>query len=70
MNRRSSLKKHRQDRVKEEILEASRSVLLSEGFAGLTLAAVARELELTKAAPCASGDSTARRVMKQFVQYS
>lgn len=50
MNRRSSLKKHRQDRVKEEILEASRRVLLSEGAAGLTLAAVARELELTKAA--------------------
>jgi len=50
MNRRSSRKKHRQDRVREEILDAARRVLLTEGLAGMTLAAVARELELTKAA--------------------
>lgn len=50
MNRRASLKEHRQERVREEILEAARKVLLSRGVAGLTLAAVARELELTKAA--------------------
>lgn len=50
MNRRSSLKRHRQERVREEILDATRSVLLSQGLAGLTLSAVARELDLTKAA--------------------
>jgi len=50
MNRRSSLKKRRQDQVREEILEAAREVLLNEGVAGLTLSAVARNLELTKAA--------------------
>ncbi len=50
MKRRESLKKHRQERAREEILDASRAVLLAEGFAGLTLTAVARELGLTKAA--------------------
>jgi len=50
MDRRNALKKRRQDQVREEILDATRRVLLSRGLAGLTLAAVARELELTKAA--------------------
>lgn len=43
-------KRRRQEQVREEILEATRAVLLEKGVAGLTLAAVARELELTKAA--------------------
>jgi AcrR family transcriptional regulator len=50
MDRRSTLKKRRQDQVREEILDATRRVLLSRGLAGMTLTAVARELELTKAA--------------------
>ena len=50
MDRRNILKKRRQEQVREEILDAARRVLLNQGLAGLTLTAVARELELTKAA--------------------
>jgi len=48
--RRPSLKHSRQERVREEILDAARRVLLDQGVAGMTLTAVARELGLTKAA--------------------
>lgn len=50
MDRRDARKKRRQEQVREEILDAARRVLLSRGLPGLTLAAVARELQLTKAA--------------------
>ena len=50
MDRRDARKKRRQEQVREEILDAARRVLLSQGLPGLTLAAVARELQLTKAA--------------------
>ena len=50
MDRRNILRKRRQEQVREEILDAARRVLLNQGLAGLTLTAVARELELTKAA--------------------
>ena len=50
MDRRDARKRRRQEQVREEILDAARSVLLSRGLPGLTLAAVARELQLTKAA--------------------
>ena len=43
-------KERRREQVREEILDAARKVLLSEGLASLTLSAVARELQLTKAA--------------------
>jgi len=38
------------EQAREEILEAARRVLLKRGLQGLTLAAVAREVQLTKAA--------------------
>jgi AcrR family transcriptional regulator len=47
---REQRKERRQEQVREEILLAGRRVLLDKGFQGLTLAAVARELQLTKAA--------------------
>lgn len=50
MDRRTAIKERRQEQVREEILAAARRVLLSLGLGGLTLAAVARELGLTKAA--------------------
>ena len=50
MNRQKAWKERRQEQVREEILEAARRVLLSRGLPGLTLTAVARELQLTKAA--------------------
>jgi AcrR family transcriptional regulator len=50
VNQRIARKERRQEQVREEILEATRRVLLSRGAAGLTLAAIARELQLTKAA--------------------
>ena len=50
MDRREVRKKRRQDQVREEILDASRRVILAGGLSGLTLSAVARELQLTKAA--------------------
>jgi AcrR family transcriptional regulator len=40
----------RREQARTEILDATRRVLLDRGLAGLTLAAVARELQLTKAA--------------------
>jgi AcrR family transcriptional regulator len=40
----------RREHVREEILAATRAVLLDRGLAGLTLAAVAQEVQLTKAA--------------------
>lgn len=43
-------KVRRQEQVRVEILDAARNVLLSRGLSGLTMAAVARELQLTKAA--------------------
>lgn len=43
-------KVRRQEQVRDEILDAARKVLLSRGLSGLTMAAVARELQLTKAA--------------------
>lgn len=48
--RRQALKEQRHDQVREEILEATMSVLLRKGPGGFTLNAVARELQLTKAA--------------------
>ena len=50
MDRRTAIKKRRQEQVRVEILDAARRVLLSRGLGGLTLTAVAHELELTKAA--------------------
>ena len=50
MVRQKLRKERRQEQVREEILDAARRVLLSRGLPGLTLAAVARELQLTKAA--------------------
>ena len=50
MDKRNVRKERRREQVREEILDAARRVLLSGGLASLTLAAVARELELTKAA--------------------
>jgi len=50
MDRRQVRKERRQEQTREEILDAARKVLLSRGLPGLTLAAVARELQLTKAA--------------------
>lgn len=50
MDPRESRRERRRDNVREEILDAARAVLLDKGIAGLTLAAVARELQLTKAA--------------------
>ncbi len=50
MDARDIRKKRRREQVREEILGAARAVLLDRGLGGLTLAAVARELELTKAA--------------------
>lgn len=50
MDRRTAIKKRRQEQVRVEILDATRRVLLSRGLGGLTLTAVAHELELTKAA--------------------
>jgi len=50
MDRQKLRKERRQEQVREEILEAASKVLLSKGLPGLTLAAVARELQLTKAA--------------------
>ena len=43
-------RERRRDQVREEILDATRSVLLQRGLTGLTLAAVAKEVQLTKAA--------------------
>ncbi len=43
-------KRKRRELAREEILAASRKVLLDRGLVGLTLSAVARELNLTKAA--------------------
>jgi AcrR family transcriptional regulator len=50
MDPREIRKERRQEQVREEILAAARDVLLKKGLAGLTLAAVARQLHLTKAA--------------------
>jgi AcrR family transcriptional regulator len=50
MEPRKIRKERRQKQVREEILAAARSVLLDKGLAGLTLVAVARRLQLTKAA--------------------
>lgn len=47
---RSSRKARRREQVREEILEAAGEVVLAKGLNGLTLAAVARELGLTKPA--------------------
>jgi AcrR family transcriptional regulator len=48
--RREALKARRHDAVREEILEAARSVMLAQGLSGFTLTAVGRELALSKAA--------------------
>lgn len=45
-----SRRQKRHEQVREEILDATRKVLLDKGWAGLTLAAIAKQLELTKAA--------------------
>lgn len=50
VNQRRDRKERRREQTREEILDAARRVLLDRGIAGLTLAAVARELSLTKAA--------------------
>jgi AcrR family transcriptional regulator len=43
-------KERRREQVREEVLEAAGRVLVRRGLAGFTLAAVARELQLTKPA--------------------
>lgn len=50
MEARDIRRERRRDQVREEILDATRTVLLDRGLAGLTLAAVAKEVQLTKAA--------------------
>jgi AcrR family transcriptional regulator len=50
MDRRELRRKRKQDQVREEILAAAGRVLLEQGLGKLTLAAVARELQLSKAA--------------------
>jgi AcrR family transcriptional regulator len=50
MDRQKTRTARRQKQVRDEILDAARKVLLKQGLSGLTLAAVARELQLTKAA--------------------
>lgn len=50
MDPRHARNERRREQVREEILDATRRVLLRKGTASLTLAAVARELQLTKAA--------------------
>lgn len=50
MDPRHARNERRREQVREEILDATRRVLLRRGAASLTLAAVARELQLTKAA--------------------
>jgi len=50
MSRRAVLKEQRREAVREQILDATRRVVLERGVSGLTLSAVAKELELTKAA--------------------
>lgn len=50
MDRRELRRKRKQDQVREEILAAAGHVLLKKGLGGFTLTAVARELQLTKAA--------------------
>jgi AcrR family transcriptional regulator len=50
VDRRKVRQERRREQVREEILEAASRVLLVRGIPGLTLAAVARELQLTKAA--------------------
>jgi len=48
--RRKALRAQRRELVRAQILDAAQRVVLARGVSGLTLAAVARELELTKAA--------------------
>jgi AcrR family transcriptional regulator len=50
MDAREARKLRRHEQVREEILAATRRVLLRGGLAKLTLSAVAKELQLTKAA--------------------
>lgn len=50
MNKRERRRTRKQEQVREEILVATRRVVLDKGLAGFTLTAVARELQLTKAA--------------------
>lgn len=50
MDKRALRKERRQEQVREEILDTTRKLLLTRGLASLTLTAVARELQLTKAA--------------------
>lgn len=50
MDRRELRRKRKQDQVREEILSAASRVLLEQGLGKLTLVAVARELQLSKAA--------------------
>ncbi|MCB9766032.1 MAG: TetR/AcrR family transcriptional regulator [Alphaproteobacteria bacterium] len=50
MGRRIDLNEQRRELVREQILNASRRVVLERGVGGLTLSAIARDLELTKAA--------------------
>lgn len=50
MDPRDVRRERRHEQVREEILDGARRVLFSRGLPGLTLAAVARELHLTKAA--------------------
>lgn len=50
MDKRKLRQERRREQVRDEILEAAARVLLERGLPELTLAAVARELQLTKAA--------------------
>lgn len=50
MDRREARRKRKQEQVREEILGATRRVVLKKGLSGFTLSAVARELQLTKPA--------------------
>lgn len=50
MDRRELRRQRKQEQVREEILTAASRVLLEQGLANLTLVAVAKELQLSKAA--------------------
>lgn len=47
---RAARRQRRRDRSREEILDAARRILLKDGIAGTTLAAVAKEVGMSKAA--------------------
>ena len=50
MTKRAQRTQYRQDRVRDDIIDVTRKLVLESGIADLTLAQIARELELTKPA--------------------